>query len=108
MARTAVTFSISMPAPTRELLDGLREGRPVSEYVRSLVEQDAARRALISPAMAQLELARARHDLPPVWLRERQPDLLEPNRECPSVERLAGATAALDRLDAAALRPAPR
>ncbi len=80
----------------------------MSEYVRGLVEQDAARRALTSPAMARLELARARHELPAVWLREHRPDLLEPGRGNPSVEPLDGATAALDRLKLIALGPAPR
>jgi len=107
VARTAVTLSISMPAPTRRLLDDLREGRSVSEYVRRLVEQDAARRLRRAPTAAELELEQARRELPRAW-RRRQPDLLERSRAFPSAAGLAGASVVLEGLDRTQLRPAGR
>jgi len=107
VTRTAVTLSISMPAPTRRLLDDLRGGHSVSEYVRHLVEQDAARRLRRSPATAGTEPGRAAGELPRSW-RRRQPDPLEGIRAFPSAAGLAGASIVLEDLDRAPLRPAGR
>src|SRR5579875_3561901 len=93
VARTAVTLSISMPAPTRRLLDDLREGCSVSEYVRRLVEQDAARRLRRPPVRAESE--EIDPTLPRAW-RRRQLDLLEQNRAFPSVVNLVGASVILE------------
>ncbi|HLH69266.1 MAG TPA: hypothetical protein VKY90_09615 [Candidatus Dormibacteraeota bacterium] len=105
VARTAVTLSISMPAPTRRLLDDLREGRSVSEYVRRLVEQDAARRLRRSPTQAGLE--EVGQEPPRSWRRQ-QPDLLEPTRSFPSVAELVGASVLLGDLGRTEPRPAER
>lgn len=106
MARTAVTLSISMPPRTRSLLESLRKDRSASEYVRRLVEEDAARRALHSPSLAELELAEARRDLPDAWLLRELPDPLEDARAFPSAGMLAGSAVSLGALAPADLRPA--
>jgi hypothetical protein len=105
VTRTAVTFSISMPPSTRRLLDDLREGCSVSEYVRRLVEQDAARRLRRPPVRAESE--EIDPTLPRAW-RRRQLDLLEQNRAFPSVVNLVGASVILEGLGRAELRPAKR
>ena len=91
MARSVVTIRVSMPAEVRDLLEALREESTPSEYLRRLVETDATRRALESPALALAEVARAQAELPAAWLHEDRGDPLEDARRVPKVDGLVGA-----------------
>jgi hypothetical protein len=106
MARTAVTISVSMPPEVRDLLEALREESTPSEYVRRLVETDAARRALDSPELALAEVARAQAELPAAWLHEDLGDPLEDARRVPEVDGLVGADVYAGDLSLQDLKPA--
>lgn len=106
MARIAVTISVSMPPEVRDLLDSLREDMTPSEYVRQLVESDAARRTLESPQLALAEIARAQAELPLAWLREDLPDPLDEVRQLPPADRLVGADVDASNFNFADLKPA--
>lgn len=106
MARSAVTISVSMPPEVRNLLDSLREDLTPSEYVRQLVESDAARRALESPQLALAEIARAQAELPLSWLREDLPDPLHEVRQVPLADRMVGADVDASGFNLADLKPA--
>ncbi len=106
MARTAVTISVSMPPEVRDLLDSLRQDLTPSEYVRQLVESDAARRALESPQLALAEIARAQAELPLAWLREDLPDPLEDMRQVPPADSLVDADVDASGFNFADLKPA--
>jgi|SRR5579859_1154053 len=105
MARTAVTISVSMRPEVRDLLDSLREDLTPSEYVRRLVESDAARRALESPQLALAEIARAQAELPSTWLREDLPDPLDEARQVPPADHLVGADVDATNINLADLKP---
>lgn len=106
MARTAVTISVSMPPDVRDLLDSLRENLTPSEYVRQLVESDAARRALESPELALAEIGRAQAELPLAWLREDLPDPLDEVRQTPPADSLVDAFVDAIDINLAELKPA--
>lgn len=91
MARSAVTIRVSMSVEVRDLLEALREESTPSKYLRRLVEADAVRRALESPAVALAEVARAQAELPAAWLHEDLGDPLEDARRVPEGEGLVGA-----------------
>lgn len=95
-----------MPPEARDLLDVLREESTPSEYVRRLVEADAARRALESPQLALAEVTRAQAELPPSWFREDLPDPLEEVRRVPPAERLVGADVDAGDLQLPDVKPA--
>lgn len=105
MARTAVTLSISMSAEVRRLVDVLRGERSPSEYVRDLIERDAARRALDSQEIALREIARAQALLPESWLVDEWPDPDE-LREPGDVSPLVGASVDMSGLAQDELRSA--
>lgn len=106
MARTAVTISVSMPPEVRDLLDSLRDDLTPSEYVRQLVESDAARRALESPELALAEIARAQAELPLTWLREDLPDPLDGVRQVPPADSMVGSDVDATDFNLADLKPA--
>ena len=91
MARSAVTIRVSMSVEVRDLLEALREDSTLSEYLRRLVEADATRRALESPAVALAEVVRAQAELPAAWLQEDLGDSLEDARRVPVGDGLVGA-----------------
>jgi hypothetical protein len=94
-----------MPPEVRNLLDSLREDLTPSEYVRRLVESDAARRALNSPAFALAEIARAQAELPLSWLREDLSDPLDEVHHLPEAEGLVGAAVDATDLNLSKLKP---
>ena len=80
-----------MSVEVRDRLEALREDSTPSEYLRRLVEADATRRALESPAVALAEVARAQAELPAAWLHEDLGDPLEDARRVREGDVLVGA-----------------
>ncbi len=97
-----------MSPETRELMDRLRAGLPPSEYVRGLVEEDAARHALSDPQLALAKVAEAQRDIPPAWQRDDLPDLLADLLKGADVSAVIGAEVEAGNLSREELGPAPR
>jgi len=106
MARSAVTIRVSMSVEVRDLLEALREEWTPSEYLRRLVEADATRRALESPAVALAEVVRAQAELPATWLQEDLGDSPEDARRVPVCDGLVGADVHAGDLSLQDLKPA--